>query len=116
VDHDDAGVAQKFQDKIPVAHRIQAVAEHLRKSQLGGDGLGVDGEGGAGQGPGSQGRDPEAGQGFGKAHHVPAPHLIIGQQMVGKQDGLGPLHMGVAGHNYVPVLVGQPQPGPAQAG
>ena len=34
MDHDDTGMGQKFQEKIPVAHRVQAVPEDLRKAQL----------------------------------------------------------------------------------
>ena len=51
-----------------------------------------------------------------QAHLVPAPHLVIGQEVVGEQDRLGPLQVGVAGHDDALVPVGQAHPGQAQVG
>ena len=86
------------------------------KTELGGHRLRVDGKGGAGQGRSPQGRDLDAGQGFVQALEVPPPHLVIGQEVVGEQDRLGPLQVGVAGHDDVLVQVGQAHPGQAQVG
>ena len=76
----------------------------------------VDGKGGAGQGRSPQGRDLDAVQGFLQALAVPPPHLVIGQEVVGEQYRLGPLQVGVAGHDDVPVPVRQTHPGQAQVG
>ena len=51
-----------------------------------------------------------------QALDVPAPHLVIGQEVVGEQYGLGPLQVGVAGHDDALVPVGQAHPGQAQVG
>ncbi len=51
-----------------------------------------------------------------QALDVPAPHLVIGQEMVGEEYRLGPLQVGVAGHDDPGVEVGQAHPGQAQVG
>ena len=62
--HDDTGMGGKFQEKIPVAHRVQAVSEDPGKTELGGHRRRVDGKGGAGQGRSPQGRDLDAAAGI----------------------------------------------------
>ena len=109
--HEDGRRRQEFQDKIPVADGIDAVSVAGGKAQLGRRISPVDGKGGSRQGPGPQGRAVGPAGTIPEALPVPLQHLEIGQEMVGKEDGLGPLQVGVPGHDDPQVLFRQVQDG-----
>ena len=103
--HDEGGVKGDFRAEVPVRDTVQAVLADLGKAQqLRGDGP-IQGIGGAGQGAAAQGHDVHALQGVLQAGEVPQQHLGVGHQVVAKGDGLGPLHVGVAGHHRGGVLL-----------
>ena len=62
----------------------------------------VQGQRRAGQGAGTQGGDVEAPAGGGEAVDVAGQGPAVGQQVVGQEDRLGPLQVGVAGKVGVP--------------
>ena len=102
--HQDAGRRQKFHDIVTVADRVQGIAVNLLEIQLGGHELPVYGEGGACQRPRPQGHNIRPAVDPPETLKIPGQHAEVRQQMVGEQDGLGPLQMGVARHDYLPVL------------
>ncbi len=57
------------------------------------------GQGQTRQGCGPQGGFVQAAAGVLKPSPVPPQHLVVGQKPVGKEDGLGPLQVGVAGED-----------------
>ncbi len=70
-----------------------------------GDELPVDGEGGSGQRPRTEGQNVDPAQAFGEALAVAAQHLEIGHEMMGKEDRLGGLQVGEAGHDDPQMLL-----------
>ena len=91
--------------EIAVGHAVQTVGAGSREAQLLGGELTVQRVGGAGQRAGTQralGVHP--GGGVLKALQVPQEHPCVGHQRVAEGDGLGPLQMGVAGHDGGGVL------------
>ena len=104
--HQDRQGRQGFEEKITVAHRIDAVRRHAREAQFVRHELAVQFEGGPGQRPGAQG------------HAIGPPSRVIepagialqrpeqGQGVVGEQDGLRLLQMCVPRHDGVEVLTG----------
>ncbi len=109
--HEDGRRRQEFEDKIPVADGIDAVSVAGGKAQLGRRISPVDGKGGSRQGPGPQGGAVGPASAIPEPLPVPLQHLEIGQEMVGKEDGLGPLQVGIAGHDHPQVPFRQPQDG-----
>ncbi len=97
--HQDRRGRAELQGEIAVGNRVEAVAGDPVEAELLGHELPVDGEGGAGQGPGAQGQKIEAPQHIGHAPGVAANHLVVSQHVVGKEDRLGGLQVGVAGHD-----------------
>ena len=91
--------------EVPVGDAVQAVLAHLGEAQeLGGE-LAVQGVGGAGQGAAAQGHDIHALLGVVKTGEVPQEHLAVGHEVVAEGDGLGPLQVGVPGHDGPGVLL-----------
>ena len=90
---------KQLQGVVPVADAVQGVGhgggEAQRLCRL----PPVDGVGGARQGAGAQGALVQALCAVLQPGHVPAEHGGVGHQVLGKGDGLGPLQVGVAGHD-----------------
>jgi len=104
VHHQDGRSGQEFQREIAVGDRIEGVAGHIVELQLFGDIFPVDGEGCSRQGAGAEREYVEAFRAILHAPPVTPEHLHVGQHVVGEQDGLGHLEMGVAGHYHAQVL------------
>ncbi len=60
----------------------------------------------AGQGAGSERHDIESAFGITYSTFVPFEHLHIRQQVMGKQDRLGPLQVGIPRHHECAVCIG----------
>jgi len=103
VHHQDRGGSDELQGKIPVRHRVERIARYRRKVEQFGHILPVDGKGGAGQGPGAEGQDVHPFEAVLQPLLVTLAHLHVGEQVVGEEDRLGSLQVGVAGHDDVKV-------------
>ncbi len=88
-------------------------SKRRREAQLRRHPVGVEGQRRAGQGAGAERRDVEPAAGVDQAVDVAGEGPAVGQQMVGQQDRLGPLEVGVAGQVDVLRLLGPPRGGPA---
>jgi len=103
--HADGDGVGQLDAEVAVGNAVQTVGAGSRKAQLFSRELAVQRVGSAGQGAGTQralGVHP--GGGVLKALQVPQEHPGIGHQGVAKGDGLGPLQVGVAGHDGSGVL------------
>ena len=112
--HHDGQRREQLQREIPVRDPVQAVQADAVKAQLLGHVLPVQGVGGARQRPGAQGKHQRAPFAVRQAVDVPQQHLGVGHQPVGQRDGLGPLQVGVAGHDRLQVLLSHIAEGGAQ--
>ncbi len=99
-------VGQKFQGKVPVRHAVQRVVHGLFEAQQLGGAEPVHGVGGGRQGAGAQGALIHPLHAVLQASDVPAEHIGVGHHRVGEGDGLGPLQVGIAGHDGVQVGLG----------
>ncbi len=89
---------QELQEVVPAGHGVEAVFGQAAEAQVGGDQGGVDGQAGPGQGPAAEGHVVQPFPQVGQPFLVAAQHVVIGQEVVGHQDRLGPLKVGVARH------------------
>ena len=94
---------EQLHAEIPVRDGVDAVAAGAVKAQGGGGHPPVGGIGSAGQGAGPQGRLVHALHRVPDAGDVPGEHHAVGQELLGEEDGLGPLQVGVAGNDGVRV-------------
>ena len=104
--HEDGEGTQKLQGVVPVGDAVQGVAHGAVKAQALGGHEAVDGIGGARQGAGAQGAVVQPLGTVLQPGDVPGKHRRVGHEVLGKGDGLGPLEMGVAGHDGGLVLSG----------
>ena len=106
VHHEDGESAQKLQGVVPVGDPVQGIAHGPVKSQTLGGHEAVDGIGSACQGAGAQGAVVQPLGAVLQPGDVPGEHRRVGHEVLGKGYGLGPLEMGVAGHDGGLVLSG----------
>jgi len=92
--------------EVPVPDGVEGVVEGPGEAQVGGHARGVQGQRRARQGPGAQRRDVEAAPAVQQPVHVAGQGPAVGQQVVGQQDGLGPLQVRVARKIGLAHLVG----------
>ena len=109
VEAENRQVEQRLGHEVPVAHRVEGVLEPGGEAQLVRGGIGVERQRGAGEGAGAQRADVEAGHRVEEPVDVPGQRPAVGQQVVGQEDGLGPLEVGVAGEVGVARLLGPVQ-------
>ena len=115
VHHHQTGGGHEFHREIPVGHGIEAVGVNGVEPEGGGGMAAVDRHRRASQGGRPERRDVHATAHIGEALAIPLGHLDIGEQVVGQGQGLGPLQMGVAGHQGVGVGLGLGQQGALEA-
>ena len=106
VHHEDGEGAQKLQGVVPVGDPVQGIAHRAGKAQVPGGHKAVDGIGGARQSAGAQGAEVQPLTAVLQPGDVPAELCRVGHEVLGKGDGLGPLEVGVAGHDGGLVLLG----------
>ena len=106
VHHGDGGGGVKIDHEVPVGDRVHAVCGDGGEAELFGDAFAVYGIGNAGEGAAAEGHHVRHLVDLPKPLAVASQHLEVGEHVVGKQDGLGPLHVGVAGHDRAGVLIG----------
>ena len=101
---EDRAAGEKLEEKIPVAHRVQAVRRGALKAEVPGERLAVDGERRARQGSGPERQDVHPLEAIPEAFAVALEHEDIGEEVMGEEDRLGPLQVRVAGHGDPEVL------------
>ena len=101
----------EFQEEVPVGDGVHAVCTDGVEAELICDELAVEGVGDAGEGAAAEGEDGGGVPALLEAALVSLEHLKIGEEVMGQQDGLGALEVGVAGHDDVCVLFGLLQEG-----
>ena len=97
--HQNGQGRSQFQDIVPVGDAVDGVFRGLVKAQGLGRHKPVDGIGGAAHGAGAQGALIQPGLAVGKTAQVPGQHFGVSHGVMGKGGGLGPLQMGIAGHD-----------------
>ena len=103
VHHHGGKGREQLQAEVPVRDGVDAVAAGPVKAQGGGGHPPVRGIGGAGQRAGPQGGLVHPLHGVPDPGDVPGEHHAVGQELLGEEDGLGPLQVGVAGNDGVRV-------------
>ncbi len=104
VHHQDGGSRQELHDVVPVRYCIQAVAVNSIKIQLLCHIWPVNREGSTSQSTGSQRHDIATLIYSTEAVKIPLQHGEIGHHVMGKQDRLCPLEMGIARHDDIAVF------------
>ena len=104
--HGKGGSSVELDQKVPVGDRVHTVSCDAIETKLPGHELPVCRVGDAGQGPGPEGKDVGPSAAVPEPLYIPLGHLEICQQMMGYQDGLGALEVGVAGHYRIGVGLG----------
>ena len=104
--HQDGQITEQLQGIVPVADAVQAVGAGAVKAQEAGGLMAVNGIGGTCQRPAAQGADIHPLLAVRKARHIPPQLLPVGQQVLGKGDGLRPLQVGISGHHRILMLPG----------
>ena len=105
VHHNGRQGRQQLHAEVPVGDGVDAVAAGAVKAQGGGGHFPVRGVGGARQGAGPQRGFVHAPGGILKAGDIPGEHHAVGQKLLGEEDGLGPLQVGIAGDDGVRILL-----------
>ena len=103
-------VEQRLGHEVAVRDGIERVLEAAVEAELRRHEVGVEREGRTGERARTQGRDVEPVHRHQDPVHVPGQGPAMGQQVMGQQDRLGPLQVGVAGQvdvRRVPGPVGQ---------
>ena len=95
---------------------VEAVGGDAVEAERRGDVLAVDRQRRAGQRGRPQRQDVDALAAVGQAVAVALELLDVGQEVVGRQDRLGPLQVRVAGQDQVAVPLGRGDEGPLQVG
>jgi len=93
----------KLDHAVAVGDGVQAVVADAAEAQLAGHELTVDGVGHTSQGASAQGQDVGPLEAVLEAPDVAVEHLEVGEQVVGEEHGLGPLEVGVAGHDHLAI-------------
>ena len=101
--HEDGAGGQELDGEVSVGHRVHRVVGGFGKAQGGGGLEPIHRIGGGGQGARPQGALVHPLQTVLQPGHVPAEHIGVGHHVVGEGGGLGPLEVGVAGHDGVQV-------------
>ena len=83
--------------EVAIGDGVERVLERASEPEGGGHAAGVERQRRAGQRPGPEWRHVGPVQGVGQPVDVAGQGPEVGQEMVGEEDGLGPLHVGVAG-------------------
>ncbi len=99
-------VEQRLGHEVAVRDGVQRVLEAAVEAELGGHEVGVEREGRPGQRPGPERRDVQPVHRDQEPVDVTGQGPSVGQQVVGQQDRLGPLQVGVAGQVDVGGLEG----------
>ena len=94
---------EQFGDEIAVAHRIHAVAADLVEAELPGEKRPIEHDRGAGDRAAAERQHIEPARGIREAVGIALEHLDVGEQMMGEEDRLAALEMGVAGHDHLGV-------------
>ena len=103
--HENGQGGHQFQGVVPVGDAVQGVAHRGVKAQVLRRLPAVNGVRGARQGAAAQGALVEALFAVLQAGNVPGKHVGVGHQVLSEGDGLGPLQVGVAGHDGGLVLL-----------
>ncbi len=106
MDHGDAAGGQQLDDAVAIGDRIERVRTGRGEPEVVGQLDSIDGKAAPGERAGAQRRDVGTAQRILDPAAVPAEHLDVGEQMVGEQDGLRSLRVGIARHHRVEVLLG----------
>ena len=86
--------------EVPVGHRIQAVLADHREAEQAGRIFTIQREVRACQRARAERHDIDPAERVAQAALVPLRHLHVRQEVVGEQDRLRPLHMGIARHDH----------------
>ena len=104
--HENGAGGEKLNGKVTVRDGVHGVFRGLFEAQLMGGKFPVDGIGRGSQCTGTQGAFVHPLQTVLQTGDIPADHVGIGHHVVGEGGGLGPLHVGVAGHDGFGVGLG----------
>ena len=103
--HEYGNGAHQLHAEVPVGHAVDGVAGDIVKAQLPRLKAPVGGVSRSRQGAGADGTDIHPLPAVAQTAEIPQEHHGIGHQVVGKQDGLRPLQVGVAGHDDALVIL-----------
>ncbi len=106
VHHRHGARVQEVGGEVAIRHGVDAVLAHTGHSQFPRRDRPVQGERGAGQRPRPERRDVHAPARLHEPVGVPGEHLPVRQEVMGEEDRLGPLQMGVAGKDDPEKLFG----------
>ena len=108
VDHPEGDRAQRLDDEVAVRDRVEGVRADAIEVELTGGGLAVERVAGAGQGTRPERADVRPPPSVGQAVAVALDHLDVRQEVMGEQDRLGALQVGVPG------MIARPRARPAR--
>ena len=114
VQRDHGQVEHELQHEIAVAGHVEAVGGQGVEAELAPHAVAVDGQRRAGQGGGAERQDVDALAAVGQSVAVALVLLDVGQEVMGRQHRLRPLHVGVAGQHHVAVALGGGEEGGLQ--
>ena len=109
------GSSNELDHEVAAGDGVHRVGRDAAEAQLPRQEVAVYGVGDAGQGAGAQGKLVGPLAAVQQPPPVALQHPEVGQQVVGEEDGLGVLQVGVAGHDDAQVGLGQGDDGPLQA-
>ena len=92
----DGGRGQELEERVAIAHRVEAVRGHRRESEILRQRLEVDREGGAGERRRAERQRVGARAAVAKSLAVTLQHKDVREQVVAEDDRLGPLQVRVA--------------------
>src|SRR6478672_7590374 len=107
--HCDRRAGFELDDEIPVRYGVKAVRAGHVKTEFTRRLIAVNWVRDAGKSTAAERTYVQAGEARPDSLLVAVEHLEIGQEMVRKQNGLGALQMGIAGHDHIPVPAGELQ-------
>ncbi len=108
MDEENRRSGHKLQQKIPVAHGVDAILRDPGKSQEFCHIAPIDRKRRAGQRAGAQGQDVDAFEACRKALAVALEHVVISQKMMRQQHRLSALEMGIARHDDIKMFSCRP--------
>ena len=100
VHHQDAESAHQFYTEVPIGNAVDGVHGDAVKTQLLGFKFPVGIVGGTGQCAATDGGDVHALAAISQTVQISQQHHGVSHQVMGEEDGLGSLQMGVAGHDH----------------